>query len=70
MKTLNINEIVESAKAIAKDRGENIFFGVRGNIIEGCRNRKTSEEYEFDVENEESIYDNTREEVATSIIKG
>lgn len=68
MKTLNINEIVESAKAIAKDRGENIFFGVRGNIIEGCRNRKTSEEYEFDVENEESIYDNTREEVATSII--
>lgn len=68
MKTLNINEIVEAAKTIAKERGENIFFGVRGNIIEGCRNRKTSEEYEFDVENEESIYDNTRDEVATSII--
>ncbi len=68
MKTLNINEIVESAKAIAKERGENIFFSVRGNIIEGCRNRKTSEEYEFNAEDEEAIYDDTRDEVATSII--
>lgn len=68
MKTLNINEIVEVSKVIAKERGENIFFSVRGNIIEGCRNRKTSEEYEFDVEVEEARYDNTRDEVATSII--
>lgn len=68
MKTLNINEIVEAAKVIAKEKGENIFFNVRGYIIEGCRNRKTSEEYEFDVENEEAIYDDTMNEVATSII--
>ncbi|MFV0326125.1 MAG: hypothetical protein ACK5LF_17395 [Bacteroides xylanisolvens] len=68
MKTLNINEIVESAKSIAKERGENIFFNVRGNIIEGCRNRKTSEEYEFNAEDEKVIYDDTRNEVATSII--
>lgn len=68
MKTLNINEIVEAAKVIAKERDLNIFFGVMGNIIEGCRNHKTSEEYEFDVEAQEAIYDDTRDEVATSII--
>ena len=68
MRTLNINEIVEAAKIIAKEKGENIFFGIRGNIIEGCRNRKTSEEYEFDVENEEARFDDTKNEIATSII--
>lgn len=68
MKTLNINEIVEAAKIIANEKDVNLFFNVRGNIIEGCRNRKTSEEYEFDVESEEAIFDTTRDEIATSII--
>lgn len=68
MKSININEIVEAAQLIAKERSVNLFFSVRGNIIEGCRNRKTSEEFEFNVENEEAIYDNTRDEIATSII--
>ena len=68
MKTLHITEIVEAAKVIAEERGENIFFAVTGSIIEGCRNRKTSEEYEFDVKYKEVIYDNTRDEIATSII--
>lgn len=68
MKAININKIVEAAKEIAKERNENIFFSVRGNIIEGCRNRKTSEEFEFNASKEEAIYDNTRDEIATSII--
>lgn len=69
MKSININEIVEAAQLIAKEKSVNLFFSVRGNIIEGCRNRKTSEEFEFDVEKEEAIYDTTRDEIATAIIK-
>lgn len=68
MKTLNINEIVEAAKAIANKKDVNLFLAVRGNIIEGCRNRKTSEVFEFDVKREVAKYDSTRNEIATTII--
>lgn len=67
MKTISINEIVEAARAIAEEKGMNYIFSARGNVIEGCR--KISEEFEFDTSKEEAIFDNTRDEIATSIIK-
>lgn len=68
MKTLNINEIVEAAKVIAKEKDVNLLFSVRGNIIEGCRNLKTSETFEFDVVREVAKYDSTRDEIATTVL--
>lgn len=68
MKTLNVNQIVEAAREIVKERNMNILFFANGNIIEGCKDRKTSEEYEFNAETQEAIYDNTRNEIATAII--
>jgi hypothetical protein len=69
MATINVNEIVSKASEIAKEMNENIFFSVRGSIIEGCRNRKTSEEFEYNAKKQFSIFDNTANEVATSIIE-
>ena len=69
MATINVNEIVSKASEIAKEMNENIFFSVRGSIIEGCRNRKTSEEFEYNTNKQYSIFDNTINEVATSIIE-
>ena len=69
MATINVNEIVSKASEIAKEMNENIFFSVRGSIIEGCRNRKTSEEFEYNAKKQFSIFDNTAKEVATSIIE-
>ena len=69
MKTINVNEIATKATQIAKAMNENIFFCVRGSIIEGCRNRKTSEEFEYNAKKQFSIFDNTAKEVATSIIE-
>ena len=63
-----IDEVVEVAKGIAKERGLNISFMIRENIIEGGRNLKTSESYEFDFENQSVIYDKTRDKVASNII--
>lgn len=63
-----IKKIASKAQEIANERNVNVTFFVSGNIIEGCRNRKTSEEYEFDVESGFAIYDNTRNEIASSII--
>lgn len=60
---MKINEIVEAARDIAEERDVNYIFSVKGNIIEGFL--KISE---FDVESEESVFDNTRDEI-TSIIK-
>lgn len=63
-----IDEVVEVAKGIAQERGLNISFMIRENLIEGCRNLKTSEIYEFDFENQSVIYDKTRDKVASNII--
>jgi hypothetical protein len=63
-----IDEVVEVAKGIAQERGLNISFMIRENIIEGGRNLKTSESYEFDFENQSVIYDKTRDKVASAII--
>lgn len=63
-----IDEVVEVAKGIAQERGLNISFMIRENIIEGGRNLKTSESYEFDFENQSVIYDKTRDKVASNII--
>ena len=69
MATINVNEIVAKATQIAKEMNEKIFFSVRGSIIEGCRNRKTSEEFEYNAKKQFAIIDNTANEVATSIIE-
>lgn len=69
MATINVNDIAAKATEIAKAMNENIFFSVRGSIIEGCRNRKTSEEFEYNAKKQFSIFDNTAKEVATSIIE-
>lgn len=69
MKTINVNDIAAKATKIAKAMNENIFFSVRGNIIEGCRNRKTSEEFEYNANKQYSIFDNTINEVATVVIE-
>ncbi len=63
-----IDEVVEVAKGIAQERGLNISFMIRENIIEGGRNLKTSESYEFDFEDQSVIYDKTRDKVASNII--
>ncbi len=63
-----IDEVVEVAKGIAKERELNISFMINGDIIEGGRNLKTSESYEFDFENQSVIYDKTRDKVASAII--
>lgn len=63
-----IDEVVEVAKGIAQERGLNISFMIKGNIIEGGRNLKTSESYEFDFEDQSVIYDKTRDKVASAII--
>ena len=69
MATINVNDIAAKATQIAKAMNENIFFSVRGSIIEGCRNRKTSEEFEYNANKQYSIFDNTINEVATVVIE-
>lgn len=69
MATINVNEIAAKVTQIAKAMNENIFFSVRGSIIEGCRNRKTSEEFEYNANKQYSIFDNTINEVATVVIE-
>ena len=69
MATINVNEIAAKATQIATAMNENIFFSVRGSIIEGCRNRKTSEEFEYNANKQYSIFDNTVNEVATVVIE-
>lgn len=61
MKSSSANRIAEIAKEIATRNGFNFFFSVRDNIIEGCRNRKTSETYDYDVENEEFIHNTCKQ---------
>ena len=69
MATINVNDIAAKATEIAKAMNENIFFSVRGSIIEGCRNRKTSEEFEYNAKKQFSIFDNTVNTVATVVIE-
>lgn len=69
MKTLNITEIIAKALELSKERGFNLFFSENGNIIEGCRNRKSSETYEYDVKRGYALYDTTANDIATEIIE-
>lgn len=69
MKTLNITEIIAKALELSKERGFNLFFSENGNVIEGCRNRKSSETYEYDVKRGYALYDTTVNDIATEIIE-
>ena len=61
MNTTFTNRIAEVAKEIANREGRNFSFCVNSEgIIEGCRNHKGSEEYEFDVEKERFIVNTTK----------
>lgn len=71
MKTSLSNRIAEVAKQIATENGVNFTFFVNEEkgIIEGCRRRKTSETYEYDVENEKFIYNTTKMDNLAGIIE-
>lgn len=71
MKTTLSNRLAEVAKQIAKENNANFVFLVNEEkgIIEGCRNRKTSETYEYDVEKEKFIYNRTKMDNLAGIIE-
>lgn len=78
METRFTNRIAEVAKEISKTRNENFSFMVNEEgVIEGCRNRKTSEVYEYSVSKERFILNTVKMgdiegiiEEAIEIVKG
>lgn len=78
METRFTNRIAEVAKEIAKRENENFSFMVNEEgVIEGCRNRKTSEVYEYSVSKERFLLNTVKMgdiegiiEEAIEIVKG